>query len=92
MICLIFSRMSTSQVDEEEVWETIVVLAPGGAVLTFLTVELPVKRMLSNTALNWYLSTWLDLPFSVTALHSFLISGCLNLLAVSELTACSKSA
>jgi hypothetical protein len=52
MICLSFSRISTSQVELDELYETIVVLAPGGAVLTFLTVELPVYLMLSNTDLK----------------------------------------
>lgn len=42
MIYLIFSKISTSQVELDELCDTIVVLAPGGAVLMFLTVELPV--------------------------------------------------
>jgi len=44
--------MSTSHVELDELYETIVVLAPGGAVLIFLTVEFPVYLILSNTDLK----------------------------------------
>jgi hypothetical protein len=33
--------MSTSHVELDELYDTMVVLAPGGAVLIFLKVELP---------------------------------------------------
>ena len=42
MIYLIFSSISTSHVELDDVAEIIVVRAPGGAVLIFLTVEFPV--------------------------------------------------
>ena len=62
-ICLSFSNMSVSHWEFEEVWDTIVVLAPGGAVFTFLTLECPVYFMLSKFTLNKYLSinSWFPL-------------------------------
>lgn len=52
MICLSFSKISVSHCELEELWETIVALAPTGALLRFLTVELPLYFMLSKTDLN----------------------------------------
>jgi hypothetical protein len=69
IIYLSFSIISTSHVELEELCETIVALAPGGAVFTFLTVELPVYLMLSKTALKLYLSRILDFTVSVIFYH-----------------------
>jgi hypothetical protein len=41
MIYLTFSKISCSHYELDELYDTIVVLAPGGAVLIFLKVELP---------------------------------------------------
>lgn len=41
MIYRSFSIISNSQVDDDELYDTMVVLAPGGAVFILLTVELP---------------------------------------------------